>query len=155
MCTRGKETKLVSINRYIRFIEIFSGFIKNREFQSIHSNSLKKTYNQHQLLILFCWRRTCQKITRTPLISWILWTRSNRDSISIRYLISLRSINSLRELTRLFSPGYWTGSLNVLWLGWENNLYSYRFIRIHQFLCQFILFPKKLKNPETIPENLS
>jgi hypothetical protein len=49
---RGKETKIVSINRYIRFIEISSGLIKGSRIPLYSSKFSKKTYNQHQLLIL-------------------------------------------------------------------------------------------------------
>lgn len=52
MCTRGKETKIVSINRYIRFVEISSGLIKESRIPLYSSKFSKKTYNQHQLLIL-------------------------------------------------------------------------------------------------------
>ena len=52
MCTRGKETKIVSINRYIRFVEITSGLIKESRIPLYSSKFSKKTYNQHQLLIL-------------------------------------------------------------------------------------------------------
>jgi len=52
VCTRGKETKIVSINRYIRFVEISSGLIKGSRIPLYSSKFSKKTYNQHQLLIL-------------------------------------------------------------------------------------------------------
>jgi hypothetical protein len=52
VCTRGKETKIVSINRYIRFVEITSGLIKESRIPLYSSKLSKKTYNQHQLLIL-------------------------------------------------------------------------------------------------------
>ena len=52
MCTRGKETKIVSINRYIRFVEISSRLIKESRIPFYSSKFSKKTYTQHQLLIL-------------------------------------------------------------------------------------------------------
>jgi hypothetical protein len=52
VCTRGKETKIVSINRHIRFVEISSGLIKGSRIPLYSSKFSKKTYNQHQLLIL-------------------------------------------------------------------------------------------------------
>ena len=52
MCTRGKETKIVSINRYIRFVEISSRLIIESRIPLYSSKFSKKTYNQHQLLIL-------------------------------------------------------------------------------------------------------
>jgi hypothetical protein len=52
VCTRGKETKIVSINRYIRFVEISSRLIKESRIPLYSSKFSKKTYNQHQLLIL-------------------------------------------------------------------------------------------------------
>jgi hypothetical protein len=52
VCTRGKETKIISLNRYIRFVEISSGLIKESRIPLYSSKFSKKTYNQHQLLIL-------------------------------------------------------------------------------------------------------
>jgi hypothetical protein len=52
VCTRGKETKIVSINRYIRFVEISFGLIRDSRIPLYSSKFSKKTYNQHQLLIL-------------------------------------------------------------------------------------------------------
>jgi hypothetical protein len=51
VCTRGKEIKIVSINRYIRFVEISSRLIKKSRITLYSSKFSKKTYNQHQLLI--------------------------------------------------------------------------------------------------------
>ena len=42
----------MSTNRYIRFVEISSGLIKDTRIPLYSSKFSKKTYNQHQLLIL-------------------------------------------------------------------------------------------------------
>jgi hypothetical protein len=52
VCTRSKKTKIISLNRYIRFVEISSGLIKESRIPLYSSKFSKKTYNQHQLLIL-------------------------------------------------------------------------------------------------------
>ena len=52
MCTKCKETKLLSTNRYIRFVEVASGLIRNSRIPLYSSKFSKKIYTQHQLLIL-------------------------------------------------------------------------------------------------------
>jgi hypothetical protein len=42
VCTRRKETKIVSLNRYIRFVEISSGLIKESRIPLYSSNFSKK-----------------------------------------------------------------------------------------------------------------
>jgi hypothetical protein len=52
MLINRKETIKRSTNRYIRFVEISSGLIKDSRIPLYSSKFSKKTYNQHQLLIL-------------------------------------------------------------------------------------------------------
>ena len=52
MCTKCKETKVLSTNRYIRFVEVASGLIRNSRIPLYSSKFSKKIYTQHQLLTL-------------------------------------------------------------------------------------------------------
>ena len=53
MCAQeAKETKIVSINRYMRFVEINLRLSKVSRIPLYSSKFSKKAYNQHQLLIL-------------------------------------------------------------------------------------------------------
>jgi hypothetical protein len=52
VCIRGKKTKIVLINRHIKFVEISARFIKESRIPLYSSKLSKKTYNEHQLLIL-------------------------------------------------------------------------------------------------------
>jgi len=52
VCTKCKETIKKSTNRYIRFVELSSGLIKDSRIPLYSSKFSRKTYTQHQLLIL-------------------------------------------------------------------------------------------------------
>jgi len=52
VCTKCKETKVLSTNRYIRFVEVASGLIRNSRIPLYSSKFSKKIYTQHQLLTL-------------------------------------------------------------------------------------------------------
>jgi len=52
VCTNGKETQVLSTNRYIRFVEITLKVIKASRIPEYSSKFSKKTYTQHQLLAL-------------------------------------------------------------------------------------------------------
>ena len=52
MCSNCKETLKKSTNRYIRFVELSAGLIKDSRIPLYSSKFSRKTYTQHQLLIL-------------------------------------------------------------------------------------------------------
>lgn len=52
VCTNCKETIKKSTNRYIRFIELSSGLIRDSRVPLFSSKFSRKTYTQHQLLVL-------------------------------------------------------------------------------------------------------
>jgi len=57
--------EIVLANRYIRFVKLSSGLIKDSRIPLYSSKYSKKTYTQHQLLILLLLKEYSRKITGT------------------------------------------------------------------------------------------
>jgi hypothetical protein len=114
--------KIMSANRYIRFVELSSGLIRDSRIPLFSSKFSKKTFTHTSYSFFFSWKSACPKITGTQ---WNLpksWNHSERRSTLMKFPISLRSINSVNGFDLQHSPGYSTGSLNSSTTGVKRSL---------------------------------
>ena len=107
----------MSANRYIRFVELSSGLIRDSRIPLFSSKFSKKTYTQHQLLILLLLKEYLSEDYRdTVELTEIM--DSLREKIHLDEVpISRRSISSVNGFDPRHSPGYSTGSLNSFTTG--------------------------------------
>jgi hypothetical protein len=100
----------MSANRYIRFVELSSGLIKDSRIPLYSSKYSKKTYTQHQLLILLLLKEYLSEDYRdTVELTEIM--DSLREKICLDEVpTSPRFRNSVNGSGHRRSPGYSTGS---------------------------------------------
>jgi hypothetical protein len=110
-----KETNKRSTNRYIRFIEISSGLIRDSRIPRYSSKFSKKTYNQHQFLILILMKEYLSEDYRNMVELLDLMNdiklKINLDSVPHfttlhKFSQRLNSIVFTRLLNRLISQFY-------------------------------------------------
>jgi hypothetical protein len=104
VCTKCKETKVLSTNQYIRFVEVASGLIRNSRIPLYSSKFSKKTYNQHQLLILILLKEYLSEDYRdiVELTDLMTEIKFKIDLESVPHFTTLHKF--LKESTLLFSP---------------------------------------------------
>lgn len=87
----------MSTNRYIRFVELSSRLIRDSRIPLYSSKYSKKTYTQHQLLILLLLKEYLRGLPGYRRALLKLWIPSNRRFNSRIYLI-------LRRYSKILSP---------------------------------------------------
>ena len=100
----------MSTNRYIRFVELSSRLIRDSRIPLYSSKYSKKTYTQHQLLVLLLLKEYLAEDYRDTVELLKLWIPSNRRFNSRKYLILRRYRNSVTESSQSSSTGYSIGS---------------------------------------------
>jgi len=130
----------VSANRYIRFVELSSGLIRDSRIPLFSSKFSKRTYTQHQLLILLLLKEYLSEDYRdTTELAEVM--DSLREKIHLdqvphfttihKFCQRIRSMTFIRLLNRLVKMFYDWGA---------DQMYCRRFVRIHQLVCQPLLF---------------
>ena len=107
----------MSANRYIRFVELSSGLIKDSRIPLYSSKYSKKTYTQHQLLILLLLKEYLAEDYRDIIELSEVWIRSGRRYSSKKYLILQRFRSFVTESSHSYSTGYSTDSWNPSMIG--------------------------------------
>jgi len=107
----------MSTNRYIRFVELSSRLIRDSRIPLYSSKYSKKTYTQHQLLVLLLLKEYLAEDYRDTVELLKLWIPSNRRFNSRKYLILRRYRNSVTESSQSSSTGYSIGSWNYSTIG--------------------------------------
>ena len=107
----------MSTNRYIRYVELSSRLIRDSRIPLYSSKYSKKTYTQHQLLVLLLLKEYLAEDYRDTVELLKLWIPSNRRFNSRKYLILRRYRNSVTESSQSSSTGYSIGSWNYSTIG--------------------------------------
>ncbi len=141
----------MSANRYIRFVELSSGLIKDSRIPLFSSKFSKRTYTQHQLLTLLLLKEYLAEDYRdTVELTEIM--DSLREKIHLDEVPHFTTIHKFCQRIRsCFHQVIEQAHEDVLRLGWEDPLYRDRFIRIHQLLCQPLLLMENRENEKKVP----
>ena len=131
----------MSANRYIRFVELSSGLIRDPRIPLFSSKFSRKTYNQHQLLILLLLKEYLSEDYRdTVELTEIM--DSLREKIHLDEVPHFTKIQKFCQRIRSSTFNRllkWLMKM-FLRLGREDSLYRYLFVRVHQLLRQPLLF---------------
>ena len=135
--------KIMSAKRYIRFVELSLGLIRDSRIPLFSSKFSKKTYTQHQLMILILSKNYLSEDYRdTVELTWVMDTY--REKIN---LDEVPHFTTIHKFCQRINSSVFTRLLNRLikkFYDWgERILYCDRFIGLYQHLCQFILFLEK------------
>ena len=131
----------MSTNRYIRFVELSSGLIKDSRIPLYSSKYSKKTYTQLQLLILLLLREYLSEDYRNTVeLTEIM--DSLREKICRDEVPHFTTIQKFCQRIRSSTFTLLLNRLRKLFYDWgsEDYLYCYRRIRVYQFLCESLLF---------------
>ena len=107
----------MSANRYIRFVELSSGLIRDTRIPLFSSKFSKKTYTQHQLLILLLLKEYLSEDYRDTVELTEIMDSLREKSILMKSPISRRSISSVNGSGPRHSTDYSIGSLNSFTTG--------------------------------------
>jgi|GEM_PF-6618508 len=109
-------------NRYIRFVELSSGLIRDSRIPLFSSKFSKKTYTQHQLLILLLLKEYLSEDYR-DIVELTEIMNSLREKIHLTEVPHFTTNHKFANgFDRRYSPVYSTDSLNSSTIGVRESL---------------------------------
>jgi hypothetical protein len=146
---------MMSTNRYIRFVEVSSGLIKESRIPLYSSNYSKKTYTQHQLLVLLLRKEYLAEDYRdTVELTEIMDTIRQKIQLKEvphfttiqKFCHRIKSFIFTRLLNRLMKLFY-DGGERIPWTAIDSSGFT-------QFICESLLFMENRKDEKTVSEDL-